>query len=472
MNKQEIFEKLRPYQKEAVEFLRNKPRAMLCDDMGVGKTLSILATIESLMEKEKHYKILILCPKFALYVWQNEIKKWFNKNALIYSAPPAKRQKIWEEFLKSHQYDYFITTYGMLEELSYLTPYDNFWDCVIADEIHIGGLLNHKTKTYQLFEKFTRNIKKVYLLTGTPIRQGVIDLYAPLHIVNRYLFKNYWQYVNKYCITIDTPFGKEIERRPRNVEEFRRMLSNYMIRRTKEEVINELPGKQRQLIFVEMTPKQIKAYDDLVKDAFTVTDQDIVLTPNVMTTILRLRQLLVCPRLLGIDDDGGALQQLVEMGKDLIESGKPFVVFTPFRQAIQYIEKAIMDKIKVRCFYIYGGMTAEQFASQWQGFQNYKDHRKVLLCVIKSGASFQATAAAHAFFLGYEWDFNLNVQSEDRLCRLGQKDFVNIYYMMHKDTVDEDVAQKLNDKQDASNWIIGNQEQYEALLRRYKIIKD
>ena len=135
------------------------------------------------------------------------------------------------------------------------------------------------------------NIKRVYLLTGTPIRQGVIDLYAPLHVVNRYLFKNYWQYVNKYCITIDTPFGKEIERRPRNVEEFRRMLSNYMIRRTKEEVINELPGKQRQLIFVEMTPKQIKAYDDLVKDAFTVTDQDIVLTPNVMTTILRLSHL-------------------------------------------------------------------------------------------------------------------------------------------------------------------------------------
>ena len=112
MNKQEIFEKLRPYQKEAVEFLRNKPRAMLCDDMGVGKTLSILATIESLMEKEKHYKILILCPKFALYVWQNEIKKWFNKNALI--RPPNKR-RIWKN---PNTHDGFITSHCMSEELS------------------------------------------------------------------------------------------------------------------------------------------------------------------------------------------------------------------------------------------------------------------------------------------------------------------------------------------------------------------
>ena len=91
-----------------------------------------------------------------------------------------------------------------------------------------------------------------------------------------------------------------------------------------------------------------------------------------------------------------------------------------------------------------------------------------MICVIKSGASFHATEAADCFFAGYEWDFNLNVQSEDRLCRLGQENFVNCNYLLHNGTVDEDVKAKMNDKFDASNWIIGTEEQYQLMLKRVK----
>jgi SNF2 family DNA or RNA helicase len=160
----------------------------------------------------------------------------------------------------------------------------------------------------------------------------------------------------------------------------------------------------------------------------------------------------------------------MEMGSDLLDNDRPFVIFTPFRAAIPYIQEAISNNIKnVKVYSVTGGLTAEEFSEQWQGFQNDTTKRKILLCVIKSGASFHATCASTAFFLGYEWDFNQNAQSEDRLCRFGQKDFVNIYYMMHKDTIDEDVAQRLNEKQEANDWVIGNEEQYEILRRRYKM---
>jgi SNF2 family DNA or RNA helicase len=113
-------------------------------------------------------------------------------------------------------------------------------------------------------------------------------------------------------------------------------------------------------------------------------------------------------------------------------------------------------------------MSPKDFAAQWQGFQTNSSQRKVLICVIKSGASFNAYAAAYEFFLGYEWDFNLNMQAEDRACRIGQHNFVNVYYMINRNTVDEDVAQRLNDKQDANNWVIGTEEQYRMLLNRFK----
>jgi len=457
-----ISDKLRPYQIDGVHFLRNKQKCLVYDEMGLGKTVTTLTALEIIWE-DKDFNCVIFCPKFALYVWKEEIMKWFGKDSIVYSGTLAKRAKLWE----SYQGGYLITTYGMLDEIVKLDP--NIHG-LVADEIHVSGLLNHKSQTYTAFEKFARNIPYVYLLTGTPIRQGVIDLYAPLSMIDKANFKSYWQFVNKYCITIDTPFGKSIERRPKNIESFRNMLKEYMLRRTKDEVLKDLPGKQRQIIYVDMDEEQEKAYNNLVTNMYLELEDSALITPNMMSLILRLRQLLTCPAMLGLKSTGAALEQLIIMGKDLIESGQSFVVFTPFRKVIPHIQEAIHKSMKdIKVYTISGGMTAQKFADEWQEFQKNKSNKKILICVIKSGASFHATEASHAFFLGYEWDFNQNVQSEDRLHRFGQKHFVNIYYFMHRNTVDEDVAQRLNDKQDASNWAIGNEEQYTMLLNRFKI---
>jgi SNF2 family DNA or RNA helicase len=183
-----------------------------------------------------------------------------------------------------------------------------------------------------------------------------------------------------------------------------------------------------------------------------------------------LRQILACPAVLGIKSHGAAIDYVTETGGALIDSGYSFVVYTPFSKVVPFIVDSLTKKIKdLRVYVVSGGMTALEFAKQWQGFQNNKSHNKVLICVIKSGASFQATTASHAFFIGYEWDFNQNVQSEDRLCRLGQKNFVNIYYLVHKGTIDEAIVQRLNDKQDANDWAIGSSEVYELLLKRFKV---
>lgn len=480
----DVYDSLRPYQRDAVDILNQRPRALHFDDMGLGKTVTTLTSNEMLLENRPISNTLILCPTNALYVWQGELEKWFGKESIVYKGTPAKRKKIWKEYLESYQCRYLITTFGMLREIMEYTEADkhedrfhgayrnnpSVWDCVIADEIHSSsaGLLNYKNQGFKRFEKFARTIPLVRLLTGTPIRQGVVDAFAPLNIMNRMRFKNYWQFINTFCITFDGPFGKEIDRRPRDVEGFRNTMQQYMIRRMKTEVLDDLPGKQRQPLLCDMSKKQEKAYTELVKQMFTIDGDNIVMTPNAMTLGMRLRQLLVCPKMLGIDDYGTALETIGEMGADLIENGKSFAVFSPFKKVMPFVVEVLTKSIPgVKIYMLHGGMTGTEFAEQWQGFQNNPSTNKVLLCVIKSGASFQATTASTAFFLGYEWDFNLNDQAEDRLCRLGQKDFVNIHYMLHKGTIDEVVVSRLNDKQEASNWIIGNDEQFEALMKRY-----
>jgi hypothetical protein len=124
-------------------------------------------------------------------------------------------------------------------------------------------------------------------------------------------------------------------------------------------------------------------------------------------------------------------------------------------------------------YVLQGGMTPIAFAMQWQTFQSTANKNKVMLCVIKSAASYDAYEAADGFFLGYEWDFNLNVQGEDRMCRLGQQNFVNCNYILHVgDTVDDLVKEKLNEKQMAADWIIGSREVYEAMWKKVRKTRD
>lgn len=467
------WDRLRPYQKTGIATMKHRTHNLNFDDMGLGKTVSTLFTAmyksrdifaDAQANPKTPYKqmILIVCPTKALYVWKNEIYNWFGYSSIVYTGTPKQREKLRNEMF--YENAFVITTYGMLKEL---LPYS--WRGIIADEIHEAGLLNHKTKTYDTFCKFYSRIDWSFLLTGTPIRQGVIDLYAPLHLVDGNVFLNYWQFVNKYCITIDTPFGKEIQRNPRDIAGFRKILDKYMIRRLKSEVLKDLPGKQRQPIPLQMTPKQAKAHQDIMNEFIYCDEDALVVTQNAMSAMLRARQVLVTPRLLGIDEDGAALEYIKVEGKNLLENGKPFVIFTPFRSAIPIIADVINDiGLGTTIYTINGGLKPNEFANQWQGFQESATKNKVLICVIKSGASFHATVASECFFLGYEWDFNLNSQSEDRLCRLGQKDFVNCYYLLHEGTVDENVKERLNSKNDASNWIIGTEQQYQMMLQKVR----
>ena len=477
MDNIELREKLRSYQREALDMMENKKGILLYDDMGLGKCLTSLADLSRKLSGD-NFDIIIVCGKKSLYVWGSseenigEVEKWLGMKSIIYHGTPHKREKAWREYVSGKSNHFLVTTYGMVEELMHRK--EVAWDGLICDEIHENGLLNHKNITYKLIDKFSRNIPFLWLLTGTPIRKGMVDLYGPLRLVDRKRFTSYWGYVNKYGIILATPFGKEIERRPRNPEEFREMLKAYMVRRTKQELrergdLKDLPDKQRQPIVIEMSEMQERVYNELLMDMFSIDGDRVIIASNKMSVILRQRQLLVCPRILGIADDGTALETIIASGKELIDNQQSFVIFTPFKEAFPFIRKKAEKEIKgIKIYEVHGDMSAKDFAVQWQTFQNSKTFNKMLICTIASASSFNAYTSSHCFFLGYEWDFNLNAQAEDRLCRYGQASFVNCYYPMYRGTVDMDIKQRLNDKQEASNWIVGTEEQYQLLLKRYK----
>lgn len=462
-------------------------------DMGMGKSLvTLLAVIE-----QKAFPCMIVCTKSAMYVLEAELKKWFDMESVIYSGTPKQRDKLWQQFV-TEGHKFIICNYSMAEEVgvrfgivtkpvrksvqsrgteiaSKPTPGTKHqWNvgALVADEIQLGGLFNEKNKTYKTFKSLAKSIPVVYLLTGTPYRRGVIDLYGPLSLVDPVKFKSYWSFVGRYCLTIDTGFGKSIERSPKNVVEFREMIRRYASIMKKTDHLQDMPKKQRIPVHLEMDKEQRRVYDELTEEMFSETDGgELIMTPSQMTLAIRQRQLLVAPQQLGLATKGAAIEYLLENTEDMILERDPFVIFTPFRRAVPFIAEALREKyVGLRVYEITGGLSSKQFADQWQGFQNGKGAR-ALICVIKSGASFHATCAANAFFLGYEYDFNQNTQSEDRLYRIGQTRPVSCYYMMFKGTVDDDVVRILNDKQYSSDLVLSDEGMFRRMMAARKRVK-
>lgn len=453
---------LRPYQRADIDVLVSKRRVYNTNEPGLGKTIETLTALKEL----NFTGCLILCPKIATGVWQEEAMKWYGWKSIILGGTLKQRKLQIQEFLSTDT-AILITNFALLKEISVISSQ---WNSIIVDELHLGGMLNRNSQKYKELEKLKST--NMFLLTGTPVRRGPQDLYAPLHLLYPKLFKSYWGFVNKWCHVIEGPFGKEIMGRPKDPVALKTMLNDYMVRHLKRDVLDDLPEKQLEAFPIEMSPTVAKMYQELLKEMLLITDDTVIVTQNRMVQDLRLRQLLVCPRMLGIPENGAAIDALVDylIPEEFDAGNDAIIICTPFRKAIPFIIDAILEKLPETMIYQIHGEIKNNANDVAHYFQ--EDTRKrVLIYTIKSGASWTAHAARDGFFIGYEYSTNDNDQAIDRIHRIGQHDKVRIRFLLHKGTIDEHVMDILNTKRDAANWILKPEEmrvKLEALQERYK----
>ena len=277
-------------------------------------------------------------------------------------------------------------------------------------------------------------------MTGTPTSKGAHQLWPMLHLINRKVFSSYWRFVNSFCFVDDAAWGKDVYG-TRNKEALKDLLARYMIRRLKAEVFPEMPPKLVDTIPITMTSEQKKAHTELVEELLTMLAGQLVITPNTMTAMMRLRQLLVCPRLINPDAGLGAgIEYLQDVVCEMDPADRHFVVFTPFKKALPFIGEAL-DAVGTPVVYLYGGMSTKQLAT---AIDTFEVERCVAVCVIKYAESFSLASASQAYFLGAEWDYTECEQAEDRMHRAETKETVNIHYLQNLDSVDARVMEVLS----------------------------
>ena len=455
----ELAETLYDFQRAGAHFLSQTDGAILADDMGLGKTIQTLAAIDM----NQNFPALIICPASIKENWRNEIEKWLDG----YSITILKGSK--EQRLEALQEpaDFYIGNYALLREESRAkidgewTKIDNpifqeinsrKWGAIVFDEAH--KIKNRKSQQTQGAHKAIKSAEKVYHLTGTPIMNAPEEIWSLLHSLDEQKFSSFWRFVKRHCHLHDNGWGTEI-RGVKNPKEFRKVLEPYMLRRVKEEVLEDLPSLTIQKQWVELEGKQKKIYDQMEKRMIAeISEQEKVAAPVIIAKITRLKQIAVSPSL--ISKEGKKFQSAkIDALMDILEGAgeQKVVIFSQFKKAISLVEKELKKK-----GWEYGIMTGNIDQNQRQKevdkFQNDSDC-KIFLATIKAGGlGINLTAGSIAVFLDKDWTPANNSQAVDRLHRIGQENNVTVIELLAKNSIEDYIEKVLEEKQETFDTLI------------------
>ncbi|SEJ08030.1 SNF2 helicase associated [Cyclobacterium xiamenense] len=238
---------LRPYQKAGfnwLNFLREYQwGGILADDMGLGKTLQLITLICKLTSK-KGAKVLVVAPTTLLFNWKDELEK-FAPHLDYFIHHGNRYDQV--EALRKHQV--LLTSYGLvINDLELLQQLE--FDLIITDESQ--AIKNTQSARYKAITKLRANFR--IALTGTPIENGLSELYAQMNFVNPGFFHSFTSFKENYLDALKKGDGAILD-------ELRKKIEPFVLRRTKREVLKELPDKTEEYLYCEMVPIQRKIYD-------------------------------------------------------------------------------------------------------------------------------------------------------------------------------------------------------------------
>ena len=445
----QITAELRHYQKEGVNWINflddMKWGGILADDMGLGKTIQILTFIQQQIKTDKTTNLIIV-PTTLLFNWRAEIEK-FAPKIKAYFHYGVNREKSTKGFEKYH---IVFTSYGiLLRDIEFLSEYQ--FNYVILDESQ--AIKNPASRRFKAANLIKANNRLA--LTGTPIENSTFDLYAQMSFVNPAMFGGVKNFKDNYSNPIDKD-GNEIV-----ASELQKIINPFVLRRTKEQVAQELPAKTEDIIYCEMEPEQRTIYDayrneyrnKLLKN---VEEQGVAKSKMlVLEALTRLRQICDSPSLI---KDVDYNQQAVKT-KEILETityktaNHKILVFSQFVGMLSLI-KTELEKHNISYEYLDGKSNTKQRESSVNNFQKNDDLRVFLISLRAGGVGLNLTSADYVYIVDPWWNPAVENQAIDRCYRIGQDKKVFAYRMICKNTIEEKIMVLQSKKKKIASDII------------------
>lgn len=429
----ELKANLRSYQQQGLNWLNFLDGfnfgGCLADDMGLGKTIQIIAFILLQRQKAIQNTNLIVVPASLVFNWQQEIKK-FAPSIKIKTLYGAERSRILADFT---DYEVILTSYStLLSDVRFLKEYR--FNYIILDESQ--QIKNPDSQRYKAVRLLQSRNKLV--LTGTPIENNTFDLYGQLSFACPGLLGNREQFKRLYSVPIDQ--FKDSKR----AEELQKRIHPFVLRRTKEQVANELPDKSEMVIYCEMGFQQREIYESCrteIRDYLMGTSEDELTksSMHVLQGITKLRQLCNSPALLDKNryygNASSKLDVLLEQLENKAQEHK-ILVFSQFVGMLDLIKKELEER-DIAFSYLTGQTkNREEVVAKFQ--QN--EANKVFLISLKAGGiGLNLTEADYVYLIDPWWNPAVENQAIDRAYRIGQHRNVMAVRLICPDTIEEKI---------------------------------
>ncbi len=453
---------LRDYQVEGFEWLASlielNAGACLADDMGLGKTLQTITLIlhlirTSVVDAEEAKAILILAPTSVCHNWESEIHKFapqINCKRLTAQISKKERAKTIEELEEN---DVLIVGYGLLtSEMPSLVK--KKFKLIVFDEAQ--ALKNSKTLRSKSSAKLQADSK--IALTGTPIENSLEDLWSIFNIINPGLLGSLDNFNDKFNLAYnENNTARNISR-----NNLRALVKSFILRRTKNAVLEELPARTEQTLIIEPSEKERAMYEAIRLQALQNIEKakrekgENASKFLILAELTKLRRVCCNPKLIDpyTDIESSKLAALLELIKELRQNNHQALIFSQFTSHLKIVYKEIQN-LGINTLYLDGSVQEKKRAELVQAFQANKAD---IFCIsLKAGGQgLNLTAADYVIHLDPWWNPAVEDQASDRAHRMGQTRPVTVYRLIMQDSVEEKILDLHASKRELAADVLAN----------------
>ena len=410
----------------------------LADDMGLGKTVQ---TIALLLYKAKQGPSLVIAPTSVVTNWRTELARFapLLQVALLNELDADERAKVVRE---AKDYDVIISSYGIVcSESKTLDEKD--WNVICLDEAH--AIKNRETKTAQQIYELKGSTRVA--LTGTPLQNHLGELWSLFNFINPGMLGSYDSFRQKFVTPIENG-DKERQK------QLRRMVLPFILRRTKTEVIEELPDKTEIMCRVSLSSEEMQTYELIRTHAEQRLDAEERVSVAVLAEITKLRQAACASGLVdeNLDFKSSKIERMLQLVDEIREGGNRVLIFSQFTSFLKMVKDAL-DEEKMEYLYLDGSTPLKQRQNLVHRFQ--EGEGDIFIISLKAGGlGLNLTGANYVIHMDPWWNPAIEQQATDRVYRIGQNQKVTVYHLIAEHTIEEKILRLHKSKRDMSDSLL------------------
>ena len=463
---------LRNYQITGFKWLKTldnyKFGGILADDMGLGKTIQLLAVIQSYLEEDYNSKpSMVVCPSSLSLNWKSEIDKFAPtiKTLVIHGNGEERKKQIQNIF----NYNLVITSYDLLKrDIEDYKQADYSFKYIIADEAQY--IKNNNTQNAKAIKEIKSETR--FALTGTPIENSLSELWS----IFDFIMPGYLYSYRKFKELYEMPIVKEENQWA--ISKLKMLIEPFILRRTKSEVLTELPDKTISILNNEMQEEQLKLYMSYMAETKKEVKEEIKTNGfeksqiRILALLMRLRQICCHPSLFisNYKGESSKLNQCIELVKDAIASGHKILLFSGYSSMLEIIEGEL-KKENINYFKLTGQTKVGDRIKLVDEFNSNDDIKVFLISLKAGGTGLNLIGADMVIHYDPWWNLSAENQATDRTYRIGQKKNVQVYKLITKDSIEERIYELQEKKANLAKTMLSTETTFVNKLTKDDIME-